>query len=143
MGDTRTPVIVSGIDLLAFIALAVSLRGPLGHVGVSVAVAGSSAVQMVLLLALLKAKVGAVRGRELFASFARTTGAALVAGIGGWSTARLVATCAAADKGTVSRMLPGIASGAAFVAIFALAAWGAGAPEIDVLKAAVRRKVTR
>jgi putative peptidoglycan lipid II flippase len=33
LGDTRTPVIVSAIDLCAFIALAVFLRGPMGHVG--------------------------------------------------------------------------------------------------------------
>jgi putative peptidoglycan lipid II flippase len=49
VGDTRTPVFVAGVDLLAFIALALTLRGPLGHVGIGLAVAGSSAVQMVLL----------------------------------------------------------------------------------------------
>ncbi len=51
MGDTRTPVIVSAIDLGAFIVAAVTLRGPFGHVGISTAVTLSSGVQMLLLVA--------------------------------------------------------------------------------------------
>src|SRR6202008_2238971 len=35
LGDTRTPVIVSALDLGAFVVLALWLRGPYGHVGVS------------------------------------------------------------------------------------------------------------
>jgi putative peptidoglycan lipid II flippase len=65
LGNTRTPVLVSGLDLLAFIALAVGLRGPLGHVGISVAVAGSSAVQMILLVVLLKLRIKKIRGGEI------------------------------------------------------------------------------
>ncbi len=138
MGDTRTPVIVSGIDLIAFIALAVGLRGPLGHVGVSVAVAGSSAVQMVLLLVFLRRRVGSLRGRELFGSVARTTGAALAGGVAGWAVARLLEP--AAGAGGLARALPGVLGGVVFVAIFLLAAYGAGAPELDVLAQAVRRR---
>jgi putative peptidoglycan lipid II flippase len=138
MGDTRTPVLVSGLDLLAFIALAVGLRGPMGHVGVSVAVAGSSAVQMLLLFVLLRRKVGHIRGRELFGSLARTTGAALVGGIAGWSVARLLTP--APGAAALARALPGVLGGVVFVAIFLLAAYGAGAPELEILAQAVRRK---
>src|SRR3984893_1051695 len=62
LGDTRTPVVVSAIDLAAFVALALALRGPLGHVGISIAVGGSSAVQMVLLLVGLKWRRGTTCG---------------------------------------------------------------------------------
>ncbi len=65
LGDTRTPVVVSAIDLCAFIALAVMLKGPMGHVGVSVAVAGSSAVQMLLLLVGLRWAHGHASGAAL------------------------------------------------------------------------------
>jgi putative peptidoglycan lipid II flippase len=140
LGDTRTPVIVSAIDLVAFIALAVWLRGPLGHVGVSVAVGGSSAVQMVLLIVLLKRKAGALRGRELFASFARITGSALVAGIGGWGAATLLEAPAG---GALSRALPGLVGGLVFGAIYLLAAYGSGAPELDTLLGAVRRRLRK
>ena len=40
-----------------FVVLAVVLRGPMGHVGISVAVAGSSAAQMLLLFGALKARL--------------------------------------------------------------------------------------
>jgi putative peptidoglycan lipid II flippase len=141
LGDTRTPVVVSAIDLAVFIALAVWLRGPMGHVGVSVAVAGSSAVQMLLLLALLKRKLGGLRARELFASLARTTGASLVAGVAGWGAARLLEGSPGA--GPWERALPGVAGGAVFVAVFGMAAYGAGAPEMDQLVGAIRRRVKR
>ena len=49
LGDTRTPVIVSGLDLLAFLGMAFWLGGTYGHVGISVAITVSSAVQMALL----------------------------------------------------------------------------------------------
>ncbi|MBX3264614.1 MAG: murein biosynthesis integral membrane protein MurJ, partial [Labilithrix sp.] len=80
LGDTRTPVVVSAIDLVAFVLLALALRGPLGHVGISVAVAGSSAVQMLLLLYGLRRRVGSLRGGEIASSAARVVAASAIAG---------------------------------------------------------------
>jgi putative peptidoglycan lipid II flippase len=62
LGDTRTPVIASGLNLATFVATALALRGPLGHVGVSVAVSVSSAMQMLLLWAWLGRKLASLRG---------------------------------------------------------------------------------
>src|SRR5262249_10290974 len=81
-GDAETPVVVSAIDLCAFIALAMGLRGPLGHVGISVAVAGSSAVQMALLFAGLRRRLGTVCAREIGASALRTAAASAIAAVG-------------------------------------------------------------
>jgi putative peptidoglycan lipid II flippase len=132
LGDTRTPVVVSALDLLAFIALAVALRGPLGHVGISVAVAGSSAVQMVLLLAGLKWRLGTVRAAELARSVARTLAASLVAAVAGWGAARIASGFAA-----------GVAGMVAFAGVFVAAAWGLRAPELDEILAAFRRRLGR
>ena len=87
LGDTRTPVIVSVIDLTAFIALAIALRGPMGHVGISVAVAGSSTVQMALLVIALRRRIGTIRGREVAGSLAKTLGSSAVAAVCGWAVA--------------------------------------------------------
>jgi putative peptidoglycan lipid II flippase len=132
LGDTRTPVIISAIDLVAFIALAVGLRGPWGHVGISVAVAGSSAVQMVLLMVGLKVKLGMVHARELARSTGRTLAASVVAAIGGWSAARLAGGAAG-----------GVASMAAFGGLYLLAAWGMRSPELDEISGALRRRLAR
>jgi putative peptidoglycan lipid II flippase len=140
LGDTRTPVVVSGLDLLVFIALAVTLRGPFGHVGVSMAVAGSSAVQMVLLLIGLKWRMGTVRGGELFASVARTGAASVVAGAAAWGAARLLQDL---GSGPIARVVPGALGALVFVALYAVLVWGLGAREVDELAAPIRRRFGR
>jgi putative peptidoglycan lipid II flippase len=139
LGDTRTPVIVSAIDLSAFIVLALTLKGPLGHVGISVAVAGSSAVQMALLLVALRRKLGGVGMSSILGSAARTVFAAVVAGASAWAAARLFASSAT----TSGRILPGLAAAIVFAAVFLLAAWGARSPELDGLVGGLRRRLAR
>ncbi|HTQ42284.1 MAG TPA: murein biosynthesis integral membrane protein MurJ [Polyangiaceae bacterium] len=126
LGDTRTPVVVSAIDLCAFIALAVTLKGPMGHVGVSVAVAGSSAVQMLLLLAGLRWRMGTIRGGDLARSVWRTLFASVVASVAGWGAARVAG---------------GLGAMAAFAAVYLLAAWGLRSPELREIGGALSRKV--
>jgi len=140
LGDTRTPVVVSALDLGAFIVLAVVLRGPLGHVGISVAVAGSSAVQMVLLLVGLRRRLGTIEGPALARSTARTLAASALAAVAGWGASTLLAPNGPA--GALSRALPGIAGMVAFTTVFALAAWGMRAPELEEIARAFRRRLT-
>ncbi len=142
MGDTRTPVAVSAADLCVFVVLALALRGPMGHVGISVAVGASSAAQTALLLAFLARRFeghAAGTARALLASSLRTVAASAVASLAGWGAARLLAP--AAGAGAVARALPGLAGGAAFAAVFLAVAWGLRAPELDEITAAVRRKL--
>jgi putative peptidoglycan lipid II flippase len=141
LGDTRTPVLVSAVDLIAFILLAVFLKDPLGHVGISVAVAGSSFVQMALLLVALKAKVGFVDGARILGSGGRTLLASAVGGVGAWAVARLLAPME--QGGGVSRLVPGLAVLAVFSALFVVTAWGVRSPELDSLVKGVVRRLRR
>jgi putative peptidoglycan lipid II flippase len=140
LGDTRTPVVVSALDLTAFIALALGLRGPMGHVGISVAVAGSSAVQMVLLLVGLRWRLGTIEGWALARSAGRTLGASILGAVAGWGAARLLAPEGAA--GALVRILPGALGMAAFTVVFLLTAWGMRAPELEEILGALRRRLT-
>jgi putative peptidoglycan lipid II flippase len=140
LGDTRTPVMVSAIDLVAFIVLAFVLRGPLGHVGISIAVAGSSAVQMLLLFYGLRKRVGSLRGGELTASAARVLGASAIAAVASGALAHVLT---GAVSGSIGRSLPGIASALVFAFIFLLAAWGLGARELAEVGAPIRRRLRR
>jgi putative peptidoglycan lipid II flippase len=128
LGDTRTPVIVSALDLSALVVLAVALRGSMGHAGISAAVAGSSAVQMVLLLVGLRRRMGTLRGGDLARSVSRTLVSSVVAGIAGWGAARLA--------GGAPGML-------AFAVVFLLAAYGLRAPELLEISGALRRRLVR
>lgn len=140
LGDTRTPVIVSAIDLVAFIVLALALRGPLGHVGISVAVAGSSAVQMVLLFVGLRRRLGSLRGFDLAASGVRVLAASAIAGAASGALAHLLT---GAVPGSIGRALPGLASAILFGVLFLTSAWGLGARELAEVAAPIRRRLRR
>jgi putative peptidoglycan lipid II flippase len=126
LGDTRTPVVVSAIDLCAFIALAVMLKGPMGHVGISVAVAGSSAVQMLLLLVGLRWRMGTIRAGDLARSTSRTLLASVAASVAGWAAARIAG---------------GLGAMAAFAVVYLLAAWALRSPELSEIGGAVGRRL--
>ncbi|MDP9150730.1 MAG: hypothetical protein M3O36_12435, partial [Myxococcota bacterium] len=140
LGDTRTPVVVSALDLCAFIVLALVLRRPLGHVGISVAVAGSSAVQMALLLLGLKWRMGDLCGGRLARSALRTGFASAVAAVAGGQAARLL-TGAPGLSGMGAA--PGIGGTLAFALAFVCAARVLRAPELEVVWSAVKRRRPR
>ncbi len=135
LGDTKTPVIVSAIDLCAFIGLAVGLRGTMGHAGISAAVAGSSAVQMLLLFALLRRKLGGLEVAEVGGSLARTLLASALAGVAAFSLARLLSGA--------GRLVPGALSLAVFAVVFFVVAWGARSPELEEITGGLRRRLAR
>ncbi len=138
MGDTRTPVVVSAIDLMAFIALALGLRASMGHAGISAAVAGSSAVQMLLLIAGLKWRLGTICVRTLTRSAIRTSGAALIAGLAGVETVHVVAHWAGRDPSL--RAVPGVVAVSVYVVVFLGMAWAFRAPEFFEIAGAVARR---
>jgi putative peptidoglycan lipid II flippase len=138
MGDTRTPVLVSLLDLLAFIVLALALRGPLGHVGIGYAVTGSSAVQMLLLWWWLGGRVQNRRLAEIGASAARTLLAAVVASALGAAAARLVATVGLGAP--LATMAPGLAGAAVFLVAFLGVARAVRSEELDAVLGALRRR---
>ncbi|HEX4448321.1 MAG TPA: murein biosynthesis integral membrane protein MurJ, partial [Polyangiaceae bacterium] len=141
LGDTRTPVLVSAIDLMAFIALAVGLKGPMGHVGISIAVAGSSTVQMALLLVGLRWRMGTIEGGSLARSSARTIAASAVASVAGWGAAKALEPDGPA--GGLARALPGLVGLVAFGVVYAAAAWGMRSPELEEIVRTVRRRLQR
>jgi putative peptidoglycan lipid II flippase len=140
LGDTRTPVVVSALDLVAFIVLAVVLKGPLGHVGISVAVAGSSAVQMGLLVYALKKKLRRLHGGEIATSAGKVLLASAVAGVSGAAIVRLTNGLL---PGSFGRAAPGLLASVAFAVLFLVAAWGLGARELGEVAAPIRRRLAR
>lgn len=73
LGDTKTPVLVASLDLLVFVFVATWLKGPFGHVGVSLGVSAASLAQFSLLVWFLRRKLGTLEGRSLLSSAAKTT----------------------------------------------------------------------
>jgi putative peptidoglycan lipid II flippase len=133
LGDTRTPVVVSALDLVAFVVLALALRGPFGHVGVSMAIAGSSAVQMLFLALGLGRRLRSIPLAEIASSALRITVASAAAGTVGWALAR------ALD----GRRLPGLAGGAAFAVVFVVASAALRSPELGEIARPIQRRLGR
>jgi len=140
VGDTRTPVYVAATDLVAFIVLALVLRGPLGHVGVGWAVSGSSAVQAGLLWLLLRKKVPSVAGQGIAGSVLRVAGASAVAVVAGRSVAFALER---PHAGVIARALPGLFGAVAFGVTFLLVAFLVKSPELVTLREEIRRKLLR
>jgi putative peptidoglycan lipid II flippase len=141
MGDTRTPVLVSAIDLVVFIVAALFLRTTFGHMGVSMAVTLSSAVQMLLLWMGLGRRLPSLHLGEIGGSAARTLLASVVAGGAGYLTARAVASTG--QGGALLRVLPGLAGGVVFGAVFFVVAYLVKSDELHSLVRGVRAKVRR
>jgi putative peptidoglycan lipid II flippase len=141
LGNTRTPVLVSGLDLLAFIAIALTLRGPLGHVAISWAVTGSSIVQMLLLAWFLQKSLPELRLRAVLPSAMRTLVASVAAAAGAFGAAWV--TARAPRVPFVSGLLPAMVGGVAFVVIFVIAGKLLGNEEQAQLTAGLARRLRR
>ncbi|MEO7113298.1 MAG: murein biosynthesis integral membrane protein MurJ [Polyangiaceae bacterium] len=137
LGDTRTPVLVSALDLLAFIFLATTLRGHMGHVGISIAVGGSSFVQMALLVVMLRRKLDTMHGQGILSSVLKTLAASVV----GVLAAR--ASIMVMTDFSVPRAIPGLLAFACFCAVFVIAALLLKSSELGELTGALQRRLAR
>jgi putative peptidoglycan lipid II flippase len=140
VGDTRTPVIISAIDLVVFVVAALLLRTTFGHAGVSMAVTLSSAVQMLLLWIGLGRRLPSLQLGEILRSAARTGLASVVAGGAGYTTAELLGGL---GKGALARALPGIAGAVVFATVFLVVAYFAKSPELRSLVTSLRARLRR
>ncbi|QGY39619.1 murein biosynthesis integral membrane protein MurJ [Pseudodesulfovibrio cashew] len=85
--DTRTPVKIAAVCLVANVGLGVWLMQPMAHVGLALAVSFSSLLNFVLLFVLLSRKRG---GRVMsFASCIKSLVLSAGVGVGAWFTASL------------------------------------------------------
>jgi len=141
IGDTRTPVAVAAADLTVFVVLALLLRGPLGHVGVGLAVTGSSAAQMLLLWWRLGSKLPALHTREILGSAARTLVSALAAAAVGATVAGALRPRGGASA--LARATPGFVGSLAFCVVFCAVAYAIRSPELRSLVSAVGRRRAR
>jgi len=139
LGDTRTPVIVSVLDSVAFIALAVGLRRPFGHVGVSVAIFGSTVIQMVLLFFALRRRLGTIRAREI----GRASAGIVVASIAAAALGHVSAGVVSGLSSALGRALPGLVGGIVFSAAYIGVLRMIGSRELDELTASFKRRLGR
>lgn len=137
LGDTRTPVWASALNLVTFFSLGLALMGPMQHAGLALAISAAAAVQLAGLLLLLRRKVGALGLRSVATSALRALAAAAVMGL---ALGALVASRDFAAGGTALNtglFLGAVAGGAA---VYLAMARLVGSPEVGELHRALRRR---
>jgi putative peptidoglycan lipid II flippase len=139
--DTRTPLAGSAMNLVAFVGLALALRGSMGHAGIAVAISAAGVVQLGVLLVLLRRKLGRLGLGSVAASGARVAVAAVAMGAAGLGVSRLGAWERGgndlANVGVLALAL--VVAGLAYVVVLALLR----APELADAMAMVRRRLKR
>ena len=141
LGDTRTPVIVAALDLGVFVVLSLSLRGSLGHVGISLAVSGASAAQMLMLWVGLRLRLEETRFWEIAKSGLHTLGCALPAAAAGFGLSRALGGFT--HGGGIARLVPGLAAVAAYAVVFFAVAYFTKSAELSTVLEGVARKRRR
>ncbi|MDQ3036145.1 MAG: murein biosynthesis integral membrane protein MurJ, partial [Myxococcota bacterium] len=141
-GDTRTPVLASVANLIAFAALGIALSLPLelDHVGIAIAISAAGVLQLAMLLALLRRKMGRLGLREVATSALRIGVACAAMGATAWAIARFGHWNDGADLIDYALLAGALfACGIAYV----VAAWAMRAPELDAVKSKVLRRMRR
>jgi putative peptidoglycan lipid II flippase len=88
--DTRTPVVMATVSILANMVLGIILMKPLDHGGLALATSIASVLNLGLLVHALRKKLGALGWRHIAQSVARTLGSSAIMGIVVWAVARLL-----------------------------------------------------
>jgi putative peptidoglycan lipid II flippase len=138
-GDTRTPVVGSTVNLLAFLAAALALRPRLGHAGIGLALSLANLAQLLFVWVLLRRRLPSLRLDEIAPAAGRALVACVGAAAAAWAAARAVAV--APDASAAARLLPAVVGCGVFVGAFLLAARLAGVQELGVLAAALGQRL--
>jgi putative peptidoglycan lipid II flippase len=137
LGDTRSPVKASAVNLLVFFSVALATMGPMEHAGLALAIGLAATLQLLTLMLMLRRKVGPLGLRAVATSATRSTVAAaamavpvfLITRLGHWS-----------EGGTARNTGLYIGAVLAGAVVYCSVGWLAGSRELGSLLNALRRR---
>lgn len=137
--DTRTPVVASALNLATFVALSLALMEPMQHAGLALATTAAAVAQLFALLWLLRLRTGPLGMAEINGSVAKILAASGLMGVAVWA----VATLGRWELGGNDPRNLLVFAGTAFTGfvVYLGTTTALGAPELDDLRAAIRRRV--
>jgi putative peptidoglycan lipid II flippase len=136
--DTRTPVQMAIVAIIANVVLGVVLMKPMKHNGLALALSLASVLHLGLLTAALRRKMGALGWRQIARSVTRSGVCAALMGLSVWWLAQWAIPHGAAGRGelTIGVALCAIAGVVVFIGL----AMVLKAPELDVVKQIVSKR---
>jgi putative peptidoglycan lipid II flippase len=130
--DTRTPVVIAVISVLANTILGIGLMGPMQHNGLALALSLSSMLNLGLLTLALRNKMGAIGWRRIALSMSRS---GLCAGLMGLVVWALAQAAIPAGQGPFGEIMVGLLICIfAGVAVYGILAWIFKLPELRAVK---------
>ncbi|MFH2010975.1 MAG: murein biosynthesis integral membrane protein MurJ, partial [bacterium] len=139
--DSKTPVKVALVALVAYVGAGLAMMWPLQHLGLALAISLSSVVNFTLLVILLRRRLGRLGLRKVVGSAARALAASAVMGAVAWGGCRLMARPGFGRGFGRAAVLLGAVTVAGFVYFGAAALLRC--PELSELWRALRRRGNR
>ena len=137
--DTRTPVIMATVSILANMVLGIILMKPLDHGGLALATSLASVLNLGLLVHALRKKLGSLGLRHIAQSAARTLSSAAIMGMVVWAVARLLIP---ADGGTFTEQVVGlVACVISGLIVFGVCSYIIKSPEFAFAAAEVKKGI--
>jgi putative peptidoglycan lipid II flippase len=133
--DTKTPVLLGILALGIDLVIGLSLINVLGVLGLALANMTAASLEMILLIVVIRRRLGGLDDRRVGLSALKTTLAAVVMGLAVWGFLNVTA-----GASVVVRALGGMAVGAS---VFAVAAWLLQSEELQTLLGMVKRRLGR
>jgi len=129
MQDTRTPVKMAGISIIANIILGVVLMKPLAHGGLALATSLASILNLGLLVRALRAKLGSLGWKSLAQSVCRTLFCSVGMGLAVWAVALVIVP---GENRTLSGLFWGVAGSITTgLCIYAAISYAVKSPELN------------
>ncbi len=131
--DTKTPVLLGILSLAINLIISLSLINVLGVTGLALANTIAALIEMVLLIVMIRKRLGGLDDRRVALSALKTTIASVVMGLAVWGFLGV-----AANASVVIRTFGGIAIGAG---VFFVAAWLLRSEELHSVLGMMRRRL--
>lgn len=139
--DTRTPMIMATVSILANMVLGIILMGPLGHGGLALATSLASVLNLGLLVYALRRKLGSLGWRHIAKSACKTLGNAVIMGAVVWAVARLLIET---EKGAFTGQLAAVAACVMIgLVVFGACTYLTGSPEFTNVVAEVKKGIEK
>jgi putative peptidoglycan lipid II flippase len=133
--DTKTPVLLGVVALIINLALSVALIDTLQVTGLALANTVAVSIEMVLLIAVIRRRLGGLDDRHVALSALKTTAAAVLMGLVVWGFLTLTESA-----GAVVRAVGGMIVGAG---VFFVGAWLLRSEELHSVLGMVQRRLRR
>jgi putative peptidoglycan lipid II flippase len=139
--DTRTPVRMATISIIANVILGVVLMRPLAHGGLALATSLASILNLGLLVRALRSKLGSLGWKSITQSVGRTLLSSSVMGIGVWTAALAIVPV---EGRTLSRLFWGVAGSIATgLCIYGAISYFLKSPELSSVLAEAKKGIRK